>query len=120
LLLNERDHVTETAAANFLLVRSGTVYAPKPSEVLGGISLQVLRGLCALHEISFRERSLTLDDCLAADEALLTSTPYCLAGVRRLNDTTYPSPGPLTRRLHAAWSEVIGLDIWAQFQQAAT
>jgi branched-subunit amino acid aminotransferase/4-amino-4-deoxychorismate lyase len=118
LLLNEHDHITETAAANLLLVRAGAVHAPKPNEVLGGISLQILRGLCGLQEIPFHQQSLTLDDCAAADEALLTSTPYCLAPVKRINDITYPSPGPVTRRLHAAWSEVLGgLDIWAQFHQ---
>jgi branched-chain amino acid aminotransferase len=118
LLLNEYGHITETAAANFLLVRAGTVLTPPSEEVLGGISLAVVQELCAQMGIRVVEQPLTLDDCAAAQEALLTGTSFCLAGVRRLNDVAYPCPGPMTRRLHAAWSQAVQVDIWQQFLAA--
>jgi branched-chain amino acid aminotransferase len=114
LLLAPDGHVTETAAANFLIVRQGTVLSPPRDTILGGISLQVIEELCGELGITFLERLLRLDDCLTADEALLTSTPYCVAGVSRINDTTLSWPGPVWQRLLAAWSDRVGIDVRRQ------
>src|SRR5437763_40202 len=46
LLLNESGHITETAAANFLLVQDGAVVSPPRSGILNGISLLVVEELC--------------------------------------------------------------------------
>jgi branched-chain amino acid aminotransferase len=114
LLLDEQGHVTETAAANFLIVKDGVVLSPPSTDILGGVSLQVTREIGDRLGIPFVERPLSVADCLAADEALLTSTPYGLAPVRRLDDHNYPAPGPVARRLMAAWDEVAGLSIARQ------
>jgi branched-chain amino acid aminotransferase len=114
LLLDAAGHVTETAAANFLLVQNGTVLTPPRTGVLGGVSLQVVEELCAALGTPFAERTLGVYDCLNAAEAMLASTPYCLAGVRRINGRPLPWPGPIFQRLLAAWSEQIGLDIQGQ------
>ncbi len=92
LLLDHNGHITETAAANFLVVRQGTVLSPPPGTILEGVSLRVVRELCDRLRIPFRERPLTLHDCLNADEALLTCTTFCLAGVSRFNGV--PCRGP--------------------------
>lgn len=119
LLLDAEGFVTETAAANFCLVRAGSVYSPPPGRILGGISLDVVRQLCTDLGIPFVEAPLRLEDCRRADEALLTGTAFCLAGVRRLNDITWPAPGPIVQRLHAAWSAAVGRDIWGQISSNA-
>ncbi len=114
LLLDADGHVTETAAANFLIVRNGTVVSPPRQTVLAGVSLQVVAELCDELGIPFVERPLTLAECQSADEALLASTPYCVAGVCRLDGVELPWPGPVWRRLLAAWSDRVGLDVAAQ------
>jgi branched-chain amino acid aminotransferase len=114
LLLDENGHVTETAAANFLLVRDGKVLSPPAAAILGGISLQVTREICDRLGISFGERLLTVAECLAADEALVTSTAYGLAPVSKLDQRAYPAPGPVALRLMAAWDETAGLNIRQQ------
>jgi branched-chain amino acid aminotransferase len=114
LLLDLNGHVTETAGANFLLVRAGTVVSPPGESVLGGISLRVVRDLCRRLGIDFEERALTVYDCLNADEAMLTNTAFCLAGVSRINGLPIAWPGPVFQRLLEAWSEEIGLDIQGQ------
>jgi branched-subunit amino acid aminotransferase/4-amino-4-deoxychorismate lyase len=114
LLLNEHGHVTETAAANFLLVRGGAVLTPPRGSVLGGISLQVTEELCGQLGFPFREQPLTAEDCRHADEAWLASTPYCLAGVRQINGVELPCPGPLLGRLLEAWNALTGCDICRQ------
>jgi branched-subunit amino acid aminotransferase/4-amino-4-deoxychorismate lyase len=117
LLVDAAGHVTETAAANFLIVKDGAVLTPPRSTVLNGVSLQVVEELCGELRISFAERPLTLAECQSADEAMLTSTSYCVAGVRRLNGVELPWPGPVWRRLLAAWSQRVGVDIEAQILQ---
>jgi branched-chain amino acid aminotransferase len=114
LLLDPEGHVTETASANFLAVLGGVVVSPPHTSVLGGVSLQVVRELCAELGIPFAERPLTVGDCLSASEAMLTSTPYCVAGVRSINGTPLPWPGPVFERLLGAWSRRVGLDVRAQ------
>lgn len=114
LLLDGNGHITETAGANFLLVRGGTVLSPPRSSVLGGISLQTTEELCGDLNIPFREQPLSVDDCHTADEALLTSTPYGIAGVSRIIGVPLRWPGSVLRRLLNAWNRRAGLDIRGQ------
>jgi branched-chain amino acid aminotransferase len=114
LLLDTAGHVTETAAANFLIVRNGVVLSPPRSRRLAGVSLGVVEELCRQLGISFAECDLSLQECLTADEALLTCTSYCLAGVRRINDVDLLWPGPLLLRLVDAWSAEVGMDLHRQ------
>jgi branched-chain amino acid aminotransferase len=114
LLLDLDGNVTETAAANFLIVRQGIVISPPRKSILEGISLLVVRELCGELGIGFDEENLTVNDCLKADEAFLTSTPYCLAPVSRLEGKPLPWPGPVFQRLLAAWSEKVHMDIRGQ------
>jgi branched-chain amino acid aminotransferase len=114
LLLDLDGQVTETAGANFLVVRDGTVLSPPPEAILGGVSLGVVQALCGELGLAFSERRLTIYDCLSADEALLTSTPYCLAGVSRIHGVPIPWPGPVFGKLLSLWSRQVGVDIAAQ------
>jgi branched-chain amino acid aminotransferase len=116
LLLDEAHHVTETASSNFLIVKDGLIITPPSPSILPGVSLKALKELSAELDIRWEERQLTLDDCFAADEALLTCTSYCLAGVSRLHDRAIPWPGPLYARLLGLWSERVGVDIAAQIR----
>lgn len=114
LLLDQAGHVTETASANFLAVRQRVVLSPPLANILEGISLGVVRELCRKLGIPFEERPLTLADCLAAEEAMLTCTSYCLAGVAQLQGQALAFPGPIFCRLLQAWNEEAGLDIRGQ------
>ncbi|MCI0464716.1 MAG: aminotransferase class IV [Gemmataceae bacterium] len=118
LLLDLDGYITETAAANLLIVRAGQVLTPPRHSVLEGVSLLVVEELCAELGIPFAERPLRLHDCLNADEAMLASTPYCLAPVGRINGSPLPCPGPVFERLLARWGETIGLNIRQQILDA--
>jgi branched-subunit amino acid aminotransferase/4-amino-4-deoxychorismate lyase len=115
LLLDESGHVTESAAANLLIVRDGGVMSPPRTMILNGISLRVVEELCGELAIPFSERALTLAECQSADEAMLTGTAFCLAGVRSIHGVLLHWPGPVTHRLLAAWSERVGVTIERQF-----
>jgi hypothetical protein len=49
------------------------------------------------------------------NEAFLAGTGFCVAGVGRIDGADLPWPGPVFRRLLAAWSEMVGLDVEQQF-----
>jgi D-alanine transaminase/branched-chain amino acid aminotransferase len=112
LLLDENGTVTETSSANFAIVRHGSVCTPPTATVLAGISLRVVDELCSQLGLTFIETPLRPEDCYTAEEALLTSTVYGIAGVSRINGRAIPFPGPVLERLHDAWSVMVGQDIW--------
>ena len=114
LLLDASGHVTETAAANVLIVRDGVVLSPLSDAILEGVSLAVVRELCDSLNVPFEHRPLTVADFAGADEAWLTSTPFGIVGVRQVNAVTIPFPGPRMQRVQAAWTAAIGLDLHAQ------
>ena len=121
LLLDLTGNITETSTANFLIVEHGIVVSPPPVNILPGISRAMVIELAGKLGIPFMERDLRVYDAMNADEAFLTSTPYCLMPVTRINGVPIGDgrPGPLTRRLLAAWSAEVGVDIERQIQQGA-
>jgi branched-chain amino acid aminotransferase len=122
LLLDLSGNVTETGGANFLIVRGGTIESPTTVNTLPGISRQMVIELAGKLGIPFVERDLQVFDVVNADEALTTSTPYCLMPVTRINGLPIGDgrPGPMFRRLLAAWSEAVGLDIERQILEGAS
>jgi branched-subunit amino acid aminotransferase/4-amino-4-deoxychorismate lyase len=116
LLLDLAGNITETSAANFLLVKDGVLISPTTRNILPGISRAMTRSLVERMGIGFAERDISVTDTLQADEALLTSTPFCLMPVTRINGTPIGSgkPGPMFQRLIQAWSDEVGLNVFAQ------
>ncbi len=116
LLLDLAGRVTETNTGNFLMLQQGTLLSPPEDYTLPGISRATIRELATELRIPFVARDISLEDALAADEAFLSSTSYCLLPVTRINDTTIGTgrPGPVHRRLLTAWSQRVGVDIEGQ------
>ena len=117
LFLDLDGNVTETSGANFAIVRDSTLIAPTFRNSLPGISLLTVRELCAELGMGFEQKDFQVYDVVNADEALLLSTPYCLAPVTRINGSpigTADVQGPIFRRLIEAWSLRVNLDIVGQ------
>ena len=57
-----------------------------------------------------------------AEEAFVTTTPYCMMPVTQINGLKIGDghPGPIFRTLLAAWGEHVGLDIGQQIERQAT
>jgi branched-subunit amino acid aminotransferase/4-amino-4-deoxychorismate lyase len=121
LLLDLDGAVTETNAANVFIVRRGVLVSPTRRNTLAGISRRTVIELAARLDIPFAERDLQVYDVMNADEAFLTSTPYCLMPATRINGVPIGDgrPGPMYHRLLGAWGEQVGLDIGRQIQEGA-
>jgi branched-subunit amino acid aminotransferase/4-amino-4-deoxychorismate lyase len=121
LLLDLGGNVTETTSANFLMVERGMIVSPTRANTLPGVSRATVIELAQELSLPFTERDNQVFDVINADEAFLTSTPYCLMPVTKLNGVPIADgkPGPLFRRLIAAWGTRVGLDIEKQIVEGA-
>ncbi|GIS59995.1 MAG: hypothetical protein CM1200mP2_22200 [Planctomycetaceae bacterium] len=121
VLLDDQGRLTETTAASLLLVRDNRILSPPSTSVLPSISVAVIAELAGQLDLEFIEQDLRPDDVVQADEALVASTPYCLAPVTRFNDQPVGSgrPGPISDRLLGAWDQLVGLDIRKQIREGA-
>jgi branched-subunit amino acid aminotransferase/4-amino-4-deoxychorismate lyase len=74
--------------------------------------------LCMQLGIDFVERDLQVYDVINAEEAMLPTSPYCLAPVVRINGIPIADgrPGPVFAQLMKAWSELVGMDVLKQIQ----
>lgn len=117
LLLDLDGNVTETSGSNFAIVQDGAVIAPSARNTLQGVSLLTVSELCRDLDILYEQRDFHVYDVMNADEALLLTTPYCMAPVTRINGAAIgdgTAGGPVFHRLIDAWSEKVGLDIVGQ------
>ena len=121
VLLDDQGRLTETTAASLLLVSDHRILSPPSTSVLPSISVAVIAELAEQLDLEFVEQDLHPEDVVRADEALVASTPYCLAAVTRFNHQPVGSgrPGPITDRLLTAWDRLVGLDIREQIREGA-
>jgi branched-chain amino acid aminotransferase len=121
LLLDLEGNITECAGSNFLIARGRTVYSPTSRNILEGVSLVTVRELAAELGWDWVEKDLQPYDVVNADEAWLTTTPYCIAPCIRINGTPVGKgkPGPMFAEVMAAWSRRVGLDILKQILESS-
>ena len=121
LLLDLAGNVTETSGSNFLIVERGAIVSPTLVNTLPGISRATVIELAAKLRIPFVERDIQVHSVMNADEAFTASTPYCLLPVTKINGVAIGDgrPGPIWRKLLAAWSELVGVNIERQIRDVA-
>ena len=118
VLLDEAGNLTEGRGSNIFLVKDGTVATPKGQYVLEGITRRTVLDLADGLGLDTAECDLDLFDAYTADEAFLTSTSLCICPVSSVNGTTIGSgrpPGPVTRQLMQAFSDLAGMDFEEQY-----
>lgn len=116
LMLDLDGNISESNAHNFFLVMDGKLCTPSNKNVLDGITKAVLFELAAKLEIEVMDGVFTPYDAYNAEEAFLASTSPIILPVQSINGVrpTREAPGPVTRRLIRAWSDMVGVDIVVQ------
>src|SRR5258706_2360211 len=111
LMLNPEGFVAECTADNVFAVHGRRILTPPATDgALDGITGAAIRELALAAGLAWEERRLGRYDLFTADECFLTGTGaevipmVCLDG-RRIGSG---EPGPITRRLSAAFRELAG------------
>jgi len=116
LLLDLDGNITECAGSNFLILKGETIYSPTSRNILQGVSMQTVRELAVGMKLNWVEKDVQPYDVVNADEAWLTTTPYCIAPCTRINGVAIGdgTPGPVFRDLLWTWGKLVGMDIEGQ------
>src|SRR5258706_6100989 len=116
ILLDIYGNVAENKGGNFFIVADGVLKTPPTSNALAGISRSTVLELAAQLGIPTHGVDIQPYDIYTADEAFFTSKPYCIIPPTRFNGLAVGDRqvGPISKRLLAAWSELVGVDIIAQ------
>jgi branched-chain amino acid aminotransferase len=121
ILLDNKGDLTETSGGNFFLVKAGTIFTPRPKNILSGISRYVVFLLAEDLGIPIVVTDLHPSELRQASEAFTSSTPYCLLPVTKFDGKTVGAgePGPIFRRLLSAWSKLVNCEIDVDMRKIA-
>jgi branched-subunit amino acid aminotransferase/4-amino-4-deoxychorismate lyase len=102
LLVDKEGNIREGTSSNFYAVRDGMLIAPPPTDVLEGVTLQIVLRLAEDAGIPVERRRLPLTEWTEWDEAFLTSTSRHVLPLVRLDGSILGNgkPGPLTLDLY--------------------
>ncbi len=122
ILRDERGNLTEGSGFNVFLVTDGAIRTPGERSILQGVSRGMVFDLAGQLKIPIAEENLQPYDLYTSDEAFFASTTFCVVPVTQVDRRSIGDgkPGPVTKRLLAAWSEGVGLDIAEQAVRFAT
>jgi branched-subunit amino acid aminotransferase/4-amino-4-deoxychorismate lyase len=110
ILLNERGFIAEGSMSNIFLVAEGMLLTPsEESGILPGITREAVLELARELGVEAAEGEIPLADLLRADEAFLTSSVREVMPITSIDNKPVAkgSPGPVTRRLMAAYSHLV-------------
>lgn len=118
LMLDHKGFIAENSSSNFFFVDRGELFTPTTRNVLAGVTRETIFELADKLGIAYHEGDYTVYDVLTGEEAFLAGTSPTIVPARSLNGVDFPSdmPGPITDRLLAAWSDMVGIDIVEQAQ----
>ncbi len=120
VLLDQDGNIAENVGGNFMIVTGGAIRTPGDQSILQGISRMTVFDLAEQLGIPIVEEDLQPYDAYTADEAFLTNSIYQLLPVATIDGRSIGDevPGPVSKKLLAAWSELVGVDIVDQALQA--
>jgi branched-chain amino acid aminotransferase len=110
ILPNERGFIAECSTSNIVLVIEGILTTPSvESGILPGITREAVLELARDLGIEAVEGEIPEADLFQAEEAFLTTSVREIVPITSVNDKPVGSgkPGPVTRRLMAAYKELV-------------
>jgi len=110
LFRNERGYVSEAAGSNVFIVSGGTLKTPRfETGILPGVTRVVLFEVAAGLGMKVKEKNITLDEVLHADEAFVTNSLIEVVPVTEVGGQKIGAgnPGPVTKRLASAYKRLV-------------
>lgn len=110
LLVTPHGRVLEAPTSSLFWIEGETLFTPPLDEhILASITRRIV-----IEQAGATERSCTLEELLAADEAFLASTVREVHPISQIDERSFPAPGPVT----AATASSVGG--WIRAELAAT
>jgi len=121
VLLDLDGNISEGTGFNFWVVTDGVIRTAGDRALLQGISRNNILSMAEDLGIPVVQDDIQLYDAYTADEAFVSGTSNCLIPVSKLDNRPLEGevPGPVVKRLLAAWSEKVGVDIVGQARRMA-
>ena len=121
ILLDVDGNVTEGNAFNVFVVTDGKIRTPKAISILEGVTREVVMELADAMGNSVIEDDLQPYDLYTADEVFFTRTTPRIIPVSKIDNRVIGDqlPGPVTEKLLAAHSDLVGVDIVDQIRKYA-
>jgi branched-chain amino acid aminotransferase len=112
VLLDSDGNIAEHILGNFFIVTDGVIRMPGDRSSLQGDTRRSVVELAAQLGIPTTEEDLQPYDAYTADEVFMTNTTYCIMPAGKIDNRALGGqvPGPVTRQLQSAWSEMVGID----------
>ncbi len=110
LCLNEKGLLAEASMSNVFLVAEGTLKTPaQENGILPGITREAILELATQLGINTLEHDIRLDELFQAQEAFLTNSLIEVMPLTEMDGKPIGSgkPGPITKRLTAAYKELV-------------
>jgi branched-chain amino acid aminotransferase len=119
LLVNRHGCVTEGSTSNLFVVQGGTLLTAPAEDVLAGVTQMELLKLADGLAIPLAQRPLPLAELSGWDEAFLSSTSRHVLPLVRIDGQPVGDgrPGPVTRRLQAAFEHRFLAEIQRQHER---
>jgi len=116
LMLDTDGFIAEGTGSNVFLVKNGKITTPEGRNILRGVTRRYVMSLAEELGIPCAEKNLSVYDMYQADEAFVTSTPYCIVPVTKINGVAIGNgkPGPMVTKLLDHWNKKVNVDIVGQ------
>ncbi len=109
LVVSRDGRVIEGTTANLFAVIGARLITPSlEAGILDGITRAAVIELAPAEGVNVELAALTPEELCSADEVFLTSTIREILPVREVDGRAVRAPGPVTRRLHAAFRKRVG------------
>lgn len=116
VMLDMNGNIAEATGANFLFVSEDRIMIPNRRNVLPGISMETALEIAQNQGFEIQEGDYTPFDVYQSDEAFMATTSPSVLPVVSMNGWTIGDgvPGPITKGLLAAWSDMVGMNFVEQ------
>lgn len=106
LMLDYEGYVAESTGANIFLIKDGVLHTPIADRFLNGLTRQTVIQLAKDMGIPVEERRIKPEELDDFEEIFLTGSAAELTAVGKIDERLY-AVGPITKRLQAAYSELV-------------
>ena len=116
--IRDESYIAECPGANIFFLSHGTLYTPE-SGCLRGISRAYVIALARSQGVEVVETDIGTDHIPErSEEVFVTGTPFCMLPIVEIGGVVigYGTPGPVYKKLLAAWSNSVGVGIAEQCQ----